>query len=64
MMAPPPAEPFPPSLEAPPDEADEDDPCRPLSDLPPLFLPPLLDLSPLPPFKLEPFVLARFLGRS
>jgi hypothetical protein len=24
----------------------------------------LLDLSPLPPFKLEPFVLARFLGRS
>ena len=27
-----------------------------------MLLPPLFDFSPLPPFKLEPFVLALFLG--
>ena len=63
-MAPPlPAELLPPNLDELPDEAGEG-PCWPFSDLPPLFLPPLFDFSPLPPFKLEPFVLARFLGRS
>ena len=63
MMAPPPPAPFPPVLdELFPDE--EDDPCRSLSALVPLVLLPLDDLSPLPPFKLEPFVLARFLDRS
>ena len=63
-MAPPPAaELFPPNLDEVPEAAGEG-PCCPLSDLPPLFLPPLFDFSPLPPFKLEPFVLARFLGLS
>ena len=61
MIAPPPPAPFPPAfVELFPDEVD--DPCRSLSALLALF--PLDDLSPLPPFKLDPFVLARFLGRS